>query len=419
VARPPNDLDFAPAVWVWVRGDVGVLAYDFDAAELGQLLASLRSAGSEPETPSSLSIGTGPVFGRLTDVQPAVDHQLSAQVGDQVGISMGSTDFDAYLRVLGPDGSLLVENDDAPSRSQNPTDSYVAFTVPTTGDYTVVASSYQYVYDSTPYGTGEYAVEVFFAPADQEAPRGQEQVETLEPFVRLVYQDRAFHYDDPACHLSSDGMRLEIQVGSAPFAYGVQAVIGDPLNDPQDLRPGGTVTVRSVRWNDGDFTYGPVLQGGWALLDEGALSGTFGLTWGRNDSERASGEFRCPGATSPQTSRSTEGSLADASHLFGTWRMSVPGASRPFQIRIYPTDDGLAGFSYWPCDASGCTEVVSVKATAVPGSVLEFFTVDGAITTNWHVEGTGDELLVSTVVESGSDTSRSKQRYQLYESWTD
>ena len=73
-------------------------------------------------------------------------YEFSGQQGQTVVISMTSDDFDTYLGLLGPDGSVVAENDD----SNGTTDSQITVSLPSSGTYTVIANSY----DDT--GRGSY-----------------------------------------------------------------------------------------------------------------------------------------------------------------------------------------------------------------------------------------------------------------------
>ncbi|MEO1148066.1 MAG: PPC domain-containing protein, partial [Cyanobacteria bacterium J06638_22] len=65
-------------------------------------------------------------------------YEFSGQQGQTVVISMTSDDFDTYLGLLGPDGSVVAENDD----SNGTTDSQITVALPSSGTYTVIANSY-------------------------------------------------------------------------------------------------------------------------------------------------------------------------------------------------------------------------------------------------------------------------------------
>ena len=79
------------------------------------------------------------------------EHQFQGRRGQQVTILMESREFDTYLLLVGPDGQLIDQNDDAASGSTN---SQLTVSLPSDGTYTVVANAY----DSD--GRGRYTITV-------------------------------------------------------------------------------------------------------------------------------------------------------------------------------------------------------------------------------------------------------------------
>jgi hypothetical protein len=63
---------------------------------------------------------------------------FSGTVGDTVTIEMASSSFDAFLTLLDPNLTPLIDNDDVSSTNTN---SRVTFTLTSTGTWTVVANS--------------------------------------------------------------------------------------------------------------------------------------------------------------------------------------------------------------------------------------------------------------------------------------
>jgi len=63
---------------------------------------------------------------------------FSGTAGDTVTIDMASTSFDAFLALLDPNGTPLIDNDDV---SPTNTNASVTFTLTATGTWTVVANS--------------------------------------------------------------------------------------------------------------------------------------------------------------------------------------------------------------------------------------------------------------------------------------
>lgn len=67
-------------------------------------------------------------------------HIFSGSSGQQVTVSLESQDFDPYLILLDPEGNRISENDDISRSNRN---SQLRVVLPTTGDYIVVANSYE------------------------------------------------------------------------------------------------------------------------------------------------------------------------------------------------------------------------------------------------------------------------------------
>ncbi|MEQ8673607.1 MAG: pre-peptidase C-terminal domain-containing protein [Aggregatilineales bacterium] len=109
------------------------------------------------------------VDGTLTLDAPAHAYTFSANSGDVVNIALESSQFDSYLLLLDSAGNQVTFNDDGGGGL----DSLIAsFIIPSSGEYTIVASSYGNVrgFDA---GTGDYtlalnagsAIEVTVTPA--------------------------------------------------------------------------------------------------------------------------------------------------------------------------------------------------------------------------------------------------------------
>ncbi|NEQ26086.1 MAG: serine protease, partial [Microcoleus sp. SIO2G3] len=79
------------------------------------------------------------------------EYQFQGQQGQQVVISMESTQFDTYLLLVDPNGQLVDQNDDG---AQGSTNSQITATLPSDGTYTIIANAY----DST--GRGRYTLTV-------------------------------------------------------------------------------------------------------------------------------------------------------------------------------------------------------------------------------------------------------------------
>lgn len=63
---------------------------------------------------------------------------FSGTTGDVVTIDMASTSFDAFLALLDPNGTPLIDNDDTSSTNTN---AHITVTLTATGTWTVVANS--------------------------------------------------------------------------------------------------------------------------------------------------------------------------------------------------------------------------------------------------------------------------------------
>ncbi len=79
---------------------------------------------------------------------------LPGEAGQSVGVRVESDDFDAYLSLFAPDGSLLAENDDSEDAYGYSLNPFVSVTLPSDGAYLVVVSGY------SNYDTGAYTVNV-------------------------------------------------------------------------------------------------------------------------------------------------------------------------------------------------------------------------------------------------------------------
>jgi hypothetical protein len=79
------------------------------------------------------------------------EYTFEGTTGQQVTISLVSSDFDTYLILLGPDGTVIDQNDDISSSNFN---SELTVTLPVAGTYTVIANSY----DNS--GRGRYTLTV-------------------------------------------------------------------------------------------------------------------------------------------------------------------------------------------------------------------------------------------------------------------
>ncbi|MGF1538804.1 MAG: hypothetical protein ACFB4J_20270 [Elainellaceae cyanobacterium] len=116
-----------------------------------QSVAARASAGDSAvllQQDGSLDPGDGilPTDGSLYD-----EHLFTATAGDVVLIRLESDAFDPYLFLVGPEGELIAQNDDA---SETDLSAALVLTLPQSGAYRAIANSY----DST--GRGAYQLTV-------------------------------------------------------------------------------------------------------------------------------------------------------------------------------------------------------------------------------------------------------------------
>jgi hypothetical protein len=141
------------------------------------------------------------VQGTISDADFEQRWSFEGRVGDVVTISLMAENraFDPMLQLIGPDGDIVAENDDAvtPTDAMGALDSQIAmFTVPADGTYTIVASRFG---GANSGGTGNYTLTLStgaLAMADSSAPllygdrvEGELTLET--GFQRWLFDGRA------------------------------------------------------------------------------------------------------------------------------------------------------------------------------------------------------------------------------------
>ena len=98
-------------------------------------------------------------------------YEIAGSAGQRVSISLDSSEFDPFLGLMDSEGNLLVSNDDASESNLN---SYISFTLPTDGIYTVVATSFD------PLSNGGYRLSMRnFSPPASTAQRPQTSPEPV------------------------------------------------------------------------------------------------------------------------------------------------------------------------------------------------------------------------------------------------
>jgi serine protease Do len=132
-------------------GSYIILANSLAQGELGSYQLRLQgqenggpaqSGGGSGNSGSTLVYGgeLGPGNPTLQDGSYYQETSFPGQAGQSVVIRLESPDFDTYLILLDPNGNRIGENDDA---SPGVSNSEIAITLPTTGEYSVIVNSYQ------------------------------------------------------------------------------------------------------------------------------------------------------------------------------------------------------------------------------------------------------------------------------------
>ncbi|MGD1904155.1 MAG: pre-peptidase C-terminal domain-containing protein [Geitlerinemataceae cyanobacterium] len=120
---------------------------DLQALDLGSNARSLKlepavtqAKQSRPQRAEILNVnGTlTPANETLQDGTYFEAHTFSGRAGQEVDITLSSSDFDAYLLLIDPDGNLIAENDDINPNNFN---SRIQTTLPGNGTYLVVANT--------------------------------------------------------------------------------------------------------------------------------------------------------------------------------------------------------------------------------------------------------------------------------------
>ncbi|KAB2903753.1 MAG: matrixin family metalloprotease [Anaerolineae bacterium] len=163
--------------------DVNAVMYAYSgfSADLGQDdIAGIQrlygaDSGDESEvvsedTPSEVPSGEDEIVeGTLSNRSYYDIWQIDVTAGETVTLVMEtiSGDLDTYLAVLTPDGNtVLAENDDAPGR----TDSEITYTFPTTDNYLIIATRYDF---EAGFSTGDYRLSAIRGGTNAAPPTAQ------------------------------------------------------------------------------------------------------------------------------------------------------------------------------------------------------------------------------------------------------
>ncbi|NJL40391.1 MAG: trypsin-like serine protease [Leptolyngbyaceae cyanobacterium RM2_2_4] len=98
-------------------------------------------------------------------------YTFEGRAGQQIEITMSSNQLDAYLILLAPDGSDLIQDDD----SGGSTNAQLVTTLPTNGTYTILANSY------AAGESGDYELRVASAGSSPQPPAGQPPAQGQQP----------------------------------------------------------------------------------------------------------------------------------------------------------------------------------------------------------------------------------------------
>lgn len=112
----------------------------------GLLLALLAALPAAAQTETPITLGET-VTGTLTLQSPSAAYRFEGRADDVLTITLESDDFDAFLTLLGPDGTELSSDDDG-AGGQNAR--ITAFVLPADGFYTILVDSYNRI------STGSY-----------------------------------------------------------------------------------------------------------------------------------------------------------------------------------------------------------------------------------------------------------------------
>lgn len=122
----------------------GILAVLLAAGEIGSLASTAISA----PTQRLAQLTPGSITGQLDENSQTLDdgnyisyfnvHTFEGETGTYVSIEMVSEEFDAYLILLGPEGNLIVQD----NNGGDGTNARLAVTLPSTGTYQILANSY-------------------------------------------------------------------------------------------------------------------------------------------------------------------------------------------------------------------------------------------------------------------------------------
>lgn len=243
------------------------------APDLGQWQQSVPTVPTGPSSggplvlPASLSGSLAPGDGTLSSGEFVDEYVLDLQSGNILDVRMQSSQFDTYLMVRGP-GDFRQDNDDAVGQAG--TNAAIRVTIPATGRYRVLATSYQ------PGETGSYTLQVRVpnasgaqtpvAPTDSPSPTGDRPLPPDSTVsATFTAQDPTRSGGQPTQRWTFEGQRgqrVRLDMNAGPAAAGVPALdtwltLFGPggFQEQNDDRGDGSTDSRIVAVLPADGTY--------------------------------------------------------------------------------------------------------------------------------------------------------------------
>jgi len=203
----------------------------------------------------SASRGDGQVFrGELTAMSETLDdnsrievHMIDAQAGENIEVTLASSAFDAVVYVLDTNSELLAQDDD----SAGGTNARVSFTVPTSGEYSLVVNSYE------PDALGQYTLTVHRGADVAAAPALQGAGDTIQGTLDASndVMDDGSRY---ALHLieAAAGESLDVTMTSSAFDAYLLIVDanGNTIAEDDDSAGGTNARVSVTAPSAGTYT---------------------------------------------------------------------------------------------------------------------------------------------------------------------
>ena len=183
---------------------------------IGQAQVIQRSqlaVASNPNLPDQ-SLPSVQINGEISPLGDSDYFSITLQAGELLILDVdGTVSLDSFLRVYGPDGVLVAQNDDAVtfdagssahSGVSHNMDSLVRFRAPTSGTYTFQIRSYED--DGTPTSSGAYRINVSVGPQASQAVIDQENIDALISGSRWNTSTITYGFTtDPAQYPGSEG----------------------------------------------------------------------------------------------------------------------------------------------------------------------------------------------------------------------